>query len=57
MIDRRYYYLKDRGLKPVVDHIDNNPYNNMPNNLRWLSHSDNIKVSKYQPRYNKFKTR
>lgn len=32
------------GLRDV-DHIDNNPLNNDVSNLRWLSHSDNIKRS------------
>lgn len=27
-----------------VDHIDNNPFNNHVSNLRWISHSNNIKA-------------
>lgn len=37
----------------VVDHIDNNPMNYMPNNLRWCTQSDNMKNRRLQKPYNK----
>lgn len=34
--------LKGEGiLKPVVDHLDNDPYNNSINNLEWVSRREN----------------
>lgn len=37
----QYYELRKQGIKPVVDHIDNNPFNNDPNNLQWVTRSEN----------------
>lgn len=31
--------------KNIVDHIDNDPYNNMACNLRWVSNSQNLKYA------------
>ena len=31
-----------------IDHIDNNPFNNHPSNLRAISHSGNMQVRRYQ---------
>lgn len=28
---------------PILDHIDNNPFNNNIDNLKWISYSDNVK--------------
>lgn len=33
----------------VVDHIDNDPRNNNSNNLRWASHSENMRYRRDQP--------
>ena len=37
----KYAGLAQKGIKPVVDHIDNNPFNNNPNNLQWVTRSEN----------------
>ena len=40
--DEYYDFKKKHGKKPVVNHIDNNPFNNSLNNLEYTTQSDNI---------------
>lgn len=47
---------KEKGIsyeRLVVDHIDNNPMNPMPSNLRWCNQSENLRYRKKQKPYNK----
>jgi hypothetical protein len=37
------HFLPNPDNLPEVDHIDTNPANNNVNNLRWVSHSENMK--------------
>ena len=40
-----YCWCKGYAKNKVVDHIDNNPNNNNPLNLQWITQSENIKKS------------
>lgn len=40
--DEYYEFKKKHGKKPVVNHIDNNPFNNSLDNLEYTTQSDNI---------------
>lgn len=38
-------YIPNPNNLPQVDHIDNNPYNNNVENLRWVSAKENVNKS------------
>ena len=46
LVARAFVLNDDPAVKTVVDHIDNDPLNNMACNLRWTTGADNIRQSK-----------
>lgn len=42
LVARAFIENDDPEVKTVVDHIDNDPLNNMASNLRWVTSRDNI---------------
>lgn len=38
-------FVKNEQYKPVVDHIDNNKFNNMASNLQWVTTQENVHKS------------
>ena len=38
-------FIKNNDKKPIVDHKNNNTYDNRANNLQWVTYSDNAKYS------------
>ena len=46
LVARAFVRNSDPEIKTVVDHMDNDPLNNMAKNLRWVSSRENLQASR-----------